>query len=95
MDRDGILGTIEPAPNTLVATLSFGKQKHSLVVWRLFSLQDPRNKLQSCFNIPAEPTFALKQFCVEYIAVSQTNDIAIFNVMTGCKVRNLKITGMF
>ena len=99
MDRDGILKTSVPGDNgsrnTLIATISFGKREHSLLVWRLFSLADPRNRLICNFTLPAESIFALKQFSVEYIAVSLTNDIAIFNVTENCKVRNLKTTGMF
>lgn len=48
------------------------------------------------FDLPKNDTYhTVKQFSVEYLAVSMQNDVAIFNVMAKCKVQNLKMTGMF
>ena len=69
-DRDNLLKTAAaPEPSTMVACLGSGKSKSELRIWRIYSVQSEKNSCQR-FDLPGGQLHTVKQFCVEYLAVS-------------------------
>ena len=76
----------------MIASLSTGQNAKAgdlsqLRVFRIFALSHAKNEM---YKYRLEGTaFSIKQFQTEYIAVSETDRVEVFNVMAKCKLRDI------
>mmetsp|Transcript_35954 Transcript_35954/g.47306 ORF Transcript_35954/g.47306 Transcript_35954/m.47306 type:complete len:93 (-) Transcript_35954:482-760(-) len=78
----------------MVACLDRMFVKKRLIIYRLYSLEDEKNKLTS-LPLPQGNAHGLKQFHTEYMLVLCDNKIMIFNIIAGCLQRTVEFQGMF
>ena len=60
---------------------------------RIYSLKSAKNS-ESSYDLNGV-AHAIRQFGIEYVAVSLNDSIEVINVMAKCKVRSIQMSGMF